>query len=257
MARVGWAWLGRVRLGWTRHGPAGHGWVGKTVLLLLARGVIIQHVSTRNVGMKPGEGGCPYQSPLPPPIREVDLDIEKPARWFRLYAEFATDPKVQTLSETDQRRFIMLLCLRCSNGNKRITDKAAAFQLRTAPSRYKTTKRRLQAAGLIDKFNAPVHWAARQFNSDVSTERVREHRKRFSNVPETAAKRSRNVLETETEIEIETEKEGENARAHAPSQRERANRDVVAEALRLASKHEPDAKPSRDVLGRSKRSHAR
>ena len=38
-------------------------------------------------------------------------------QWFRFYAEFATDPKVQMLSEQDQRRFIMLLCLRCSNGD--------------------------------------------------------------------------------------------------------------------------------------------
>ena len=29
--------------------------------------------------------------------------------WFRMYAEFATDPKVQMLSEADQRRYIMLL----------------------------------------------------------------------------------------------------------------------------------------------------
>ena len=35
-------------------------------------------------------------------------------QWFRLYAEFAHDPKVQMLSEVDQRRYIMLLCMRCN-----------------------------------------------------------------------------------------------------------------------------------------------
>ncbi len=33
--------------------------------------------------------------------------------WFRLYHEFSADPKVQMLSEADQRRYIMLLCMRC------------------------------------------------------------------------------------------------------------------------------------------------
>ena len=35
--------------------------------------------------------------------------------WFRMYAEFATDPKVQSMSEAMQRRLTMLLCLRCSD----------------------------------------------------------------------------------------------------------------------------------------------
>ena len=37
--------------------------------------------------------------------------------WFRMYHELAVDPKVQMLSEIDQRRYLMLLCLRCCNGD--------------------------------------------------------------------------------------------------------------------------------------------
>ena len=51
-------------------------------------------------------------------------------QWFRLYSEFATDPKVQMMSEADQRRFIMLLCMRCSNGDETLHDDEIAFQLR-------------------------------------------------------------------------------------------------------------------------------
>ena len=35
--------------------------------------------------------------------------------WFRMYSEFATDPKVQSMSEAMQRRLMMLFCLRCSD----------------------------------------------------------------------------------------------------------------------------------------------
>ena len=51
-------------------------------------------------------------------------------QWFRMYAEFATDPKVQMLSEVDQRRYIMLLRLRCGNGDVTFHDDEVAFQLR-------------------------------------------------------------------------------------------------------------------------------
>ena len=50
--------------------------------------------------------------------------------WFRMYSEFATDPKVQMLSEADQRRYMMLLCLRCSNALVTLHDEEIAFQLR-------------------------------------------------------------------------------------------------------------------------------
>lgn len=79
--------------------------------------------------------------------------------WFRLYAEFATDPKVQMLSEIDQRRYVMLLCLRC--GEKILTDDQVAFQLRIPD--YQDTKKRLLEQGLIDEKNRPIAWEKRQF----------------------------------------------------------------------------------------------
>lgn len=48
-------------------------------------------------------------------------------QWFRLYAEFANDPKIQMMSESNQRRYIMLLCVRCNDEVRKITDDEIAF----------------------------------------------------------------------------------------------------------------------------------
>jgi hypothetical protein len=101
--------------------------------------------------------------------------------WFRLYHEFATDPKIQMLSEAHQRRFVMLLCLRCSNGDVTLHDDQVAFQLRIAVDEWKITKTLLLKEKLITEANQPVNWDKRQFKSDHSNQRVEKHRKRYSN----------------------------------------------------------------------------
>lgn len=99
-------------------------------------------------------------------------------QWFRMYSEFATDPKVQMLSEVNQRRFVMLLCLRCGNDNVTFHDEEIAFQLRISNEDWMTTKSVLQSKGLIDDSSRPVAWNKRQYISDSSTARVRAHRAR-------------------------------------------------------------------------------
>lgn len=126
--------------------------------------------------------------------------------WFRMYHEFATDPKVQMLSESDQRRFVMLLCLRCCNGDVTLQDVDVAFQLRVSEPDWLETKGRLIARNLIDGSNNPTAWDARQKLSDSSKSRVYKHRAK----KETAAKRVCNVTETaqskiESKIEIKKE----------------------------------------------------
>lgn len=71
-------------------------------------------------------------------------------QWFRMYSEFAIDPKVQRLSEADQRRYIMLLCLRCCNGDVTLHDDDVAFQLRISNEDWLTTKSVLIGRNLID-----------------------------------------------------------------------------------------------------------
>lgn len=86
-------------------------------------------------------------------------------QWFRLYHEFATDPKVQMLSEADQRRFIMLMCLRCSNGDETFQSNEIAFQLRISNEEWEETKATLMAKNLIDEDAKPTAWDKRQTNN--------------------------------------------------------------------------------------------
>ena len=147
------------------------------------------------------------------------MNTSSPARWFRLYAEFAYDPKVQMLSEAEQRRYIMLLCLRCSNGDVTLQDSEVAFQLRISINEALETKRVLLEKGLICDAWQPVAWDARQFSSDRSADRVRKHRENAklnaSLLPKKQAKQRRNVTVTAPETETETETE-KNKSAVAP-----------------------------------------
>lgn len=121
--------------------------------------------------------------------------------WFRMYGEFATDPKVQMMSEADQRRFIMLLCLRCSNDSVTLHETEIAFQLRISNEEWATSKALFLSKGLIGEDCKPLAWDRRQFVSDSSAARVAAHRakkKQACNVTVTPP-------ETEAEAEADTE----------------------------------------------------
>ena len=135
-------------------------------------------------------------------------------QWFRMYAEFAADPKVQMMSEVDQRRFVMVLCLRCSNDCVTLQDDEVAFQLRISNEEWAQTKARFLAKGLINDDNKPTAWDRRQFVSDSSAERVRKHRDKKKQ----AAKLVCNVTATppEADTEADTEAEAEEKRAALP-----------------------------------------
>ncbi len=98
-----------------------------------------------------------------------------------MYGEFASDAKIQMLSEVDQRRFVMLLCLRC-NGYVTLQDEEVTFQLRISNVDWKETKANFIAKNLIDEFNSPTKWDERQFVSDSSAARVRRHREKAKQV---------------------------------------------------------------------------
>ena len=128
--------------------------------------------------------------------------------WFRMYHEFATDPKVQMLSETDQRRYIMLLCLKCCNDDVTLHETEVAFQLRISNEELTATKQRLIEKGLIDESLNPTAWDKRQFVSDSSASRVAKHRakkKQQCNVTVTKS----NAPDTDTDTDTDTEKRRE------------------------------------------------
>ena len=131
------------------------------------------------------------------------MNTNKPARWFRMYAEFASDPKVQMLSECYQRRYLMILCLRCSNGDVTLQDTEVAFQLRIDVTEWEQTKAVFVEKNMIDEYNQPTAWDKRQFASDSSAERVAKHRANKKEVCNVT------VTPPEKEKEKETKKEKE------------------------------------------------
>jgi hypothetical protein len=138
--------------------------------------------------------------------------------WFRLYSEFAHDPKVQMLSETDQRRYVMLLCLRC-NGDVTLHETEVAFQLRISEQEWIETKARLVEKKLIGDDNNPTAWNKRQFVSDSSRARVQRHRekkKTASNGDVTLQQRRCNAVDTDTDTDISTTDVVDKARDKKP-----------------------------------------
>lgn len=129
--------------------------------------------------------------------------------WFRMYGEFATDPKVQMMSEAMQRRLVMLFCLECSNGIEtfHVTERetSIAFALRVTEETLVETKAVFLAKGFINDDWTLANWEKRQYVSDSSTARVRAHRdkkKKEAEERETRMKRSSNAPEqnrTDTE----------------------------------------------------------
>lgn len=129
--------------------------------------------------------------------------------WFRLYAEFSTDPKVQMMSEVYQRRLVMLFCMKC-NGDATLHDNEIAFQLRISSDEWAATKGEFIARGFLDSDNNLLNWDKRQFRSDSSTERSRKHRE----VKRSTTQQPCNVAATppDTEqIQNRTEKKEANA----------------------------------------------
>lgn len=100
-------------------------------------------------------------------------------QWFRLYGEFAHDPKVQMLTEVDQRRLIMLFCLRC-NGDVTLQDEQVTFQLRISDDEWSKSKTTFIAKGFINSDNEVLNWDKRQYISDSSAERVAKFRSKKS-----------------------------------------------------------------------------
>lgn len=131
-------------------------------------------------------------------------------QWFRMYSEFATDAKVQMLSEAMQRRYLMLMCLRCSNALVTLHDEEIAFQLRISDEELAETKALFIKKGFIDSAWNLLNWEKRQFASDSSKDRVAKHRalqkqkqEQASNGDVTLHETKANGLDTDTDTDTE------------------------------------------------------
>ena len=138
--------------------------------------------------------------------------------WFRLYAEFATDPKVQMLPEKMQRRLIMVLCARCCNVLETLHETELAFYMRVTEEELAETKQIFIDKKFIDENWNLLNWDKRQFASDSSTARVARHRekkKQEGNDDETLPKRKSNALDTDTDTDTDTDKKNKRVEQRA------------------------------------------
>ena len=124
--------------------------------------------------------------------------------WFRMYAELAHDPKVQMLSEAMQRRYMMLMCMRCSNALVTLHETEIAFHLRISNEELAETKALFIAKQFIDDQWNLLNWEKRQFASDSSAMRVARHRaskKEAGNGNVTLQEQPCNALDTDTDTD--------------------------------------------------------
>jgi hypothetical protein len=122
--------------------------------------------------------------------------------WFRMYSEFSHDPKVQTMSESMQRRYIMIMCMRCSNELVTLHETDIAFYLRISNEELAESKALFISKGFVDSSWNLLNWEKRQFISDTSNARVAKHRalqkakhQDNGNADVTLQKRKSNALE--------------------------------------------------------------
>jgi len=106
-------------------------------------------------------------------------------QWFRLYAEFATDPVVQCLAFEDQRHFIVVLCMKASGvldrpfADAQIRVEMLKRAIGLDAKAFEEARNRLCGAGLIDADWQPRNWNKRQFISDQDpTALQRKHKQR-------------------------------------------------------------------------------
>lgn len=107
------------------------------------------------------------------------------SRWFRFYDDTLNNPKAQRLSGDLFKAWVNLMCLTSKNGGEIKSLADAAFALRTTEARAAVIITALARASLLDPVDggyfAPHDWKTRQYKSDVSNDRVQQHRERKRN----------------------------------------------------------------------------
>lgn len=131
--------------------------------------------------------------------------------WFRLYHRMIDDEKMRLLAFEDRWHFVALCCLKADGllDEERgpLWERKVAVKLGVQLRELDEISRRLHEVGLIDGHLNPVAWDELQFQSDNSTARVREFRKRKKKQGGNNVKRSRNVSVTAQDTDTDTDTE--------------------------------------------------
>ena len=174
--------------------------------------------------------------------------------WFRMYAEFAHDPKVQMLPEVMQRRYVMLMCMRCSNALVTLQADEIAFHLRIDAAQLEETKALFLAKGFINEAWELLNWEKRQFSSDTSAQRVAKHRAAKKAAEEAARnghvtlpQQKSNALDTDTDTDTEEKRRAKatsKAEAKATASRLPADWSASADDIEFCKAERPDLVPA-------------
>ena len=159
--------------------------------------------------------------------------------WFRVYNEALDDPKVQRLPGDLFKTWFNLMCVasRCEGELPPLAD--LAFLLRLSEEDAQARLDKLIAAGLVDREGDGIavhNWKARQYLSDDSSARVRDHRAKKRGKPAedvTACNGRGNV--TVTAPETETESETDSPSSSGASASADAGRDPPKPEIDLAA----------------------
>jgi len=125
--------------------------------------------------------------------------------WFRCYTDIYRNKKLRRLRPDLQLLFLWCCALRKEMVLDWCDDGGIAFMLRLQPGKLRAGREALVSAGLLDENGQPVGWEERQFESDVSTPRVKRFRERFMKRPETVTE-TPSETDTDSETDSETEK---------------------------------------------------
>ena len=173
-----------------------------------------------------------------------------------MYSEFAHDPKVQMLPEVMQRRYVMLMCMRCSNALVTLQADEIAFHLRIDAAQLEETKALFLAKGFINESWELLNWEKRQFSSDTSAQRVAKHRAAKKAAEEAARnghvtlpQQKSNALDTDTDTDTDTEekrraKATSKAEAKATASRLPADWSASADDIAFCKAERPDLVPA-------------
>lgn len=146
-----------------------------------------------------------------------------PGHWFRFYDEVLNDPKVQKLPPALFKFWVNCLCAASGNGGTIPALVDLAFCLRISQKTADEALKELISHGLVDRCGEtllePHNWDGRQFQSDVSTPRVKRFRERQRNVSETASETApdtEQITETDSEQTRTEKEEGRAPKKRAP-----------------------------------------
>ncbi len=131
--------------------------------------------------------------------------------WFRFYDDVLNDPKVQQLEPDDFKFWINILCLASKNNGQLPCLASVSFAFRMPLGEVEVRMKFMASSGLVDSKRGivtPHNWNKRQYKSDSSTARVKQFRKRFGNVSETAIETPPEQIQSRAETEqIQSRKE--------------------------------------------------